>query len=76
MLTDAMVAELESHLKSKDGQALTDSILAALETMEINLAMQGRKMHHRETFNKIDAARQAVQGAQLAMSLYLGSTRH
>lgn len=75
-LSDEIVARLEDYLPGgtavaeDGGTLLQNQIVAALAQLEQRLSNQSRTMMPADEFQKISAARQAVQAAKLAMQLH------
>jgi hypothetical protein len=74
-LDDDMVANLEHYLSDSDNtdskqKPLLDQIMKTLDQLQARLVIEGRKMQPSDEYEQINAARQAVQAATLAMQLY------
>jgi hypothetical protein len=74
-LDDDMVANLEHYLSISDNtdpkqKPLLDQIMKTLDQLQARLVIEGRKMQPSDEYEQINAARQAVQAATLAMQLY------
>ena len=74
-LDDDMVANLENYLSISDitdpkQKPLLDQIMKTLDQLQARLVIEGRKMQPSDEHQQINAARQAVQAAALAMQLY------
>ncbi len=75
VLDDAMVASLEDYLPggekaAGDGSRLQQQILEVLQRLDQRLSQKRNQMLQSDDYQKLVAARQAVQGAQLAMELH------
>ena len=81
-LSDEIVARLEEYLPGgtavdeDGGTSLQNQIVATLTLLEQRLSKQSRTMMPAEEFQKISAARQAVQAAKLAMQLHHAGNQH
>lgn len=74
VLDDAMVASLEDYLPggekaAGDGSQLQQQILEALQRLDERLSQKRNELLQPDDYQKLVGARQAVQGAQLAMQL-------
>lgn len=74
-LDDDMVANLEHYLSPGENtdpeqKTLLDQIIKTLDQLQDRLVVESREMRPSDEFEQINAARQAVQAAALAMQLY------
>ena len=74
-LDDDMVANLEHYLSLNENadlktNPLLDQMMETLVQLQDRLVIEGRKMQPSDEYEQINAARQAVQAATLAMQLY------
>ncbi len=74
-LDDDMVANLEHYLSLSENtdpkqKSLLDQIMKKLDQLQARLVIEGREMRPSDEYEQINAARQAVQAAALAMQLY------
>ena len=69
-LTDEMVAMLEDALQADTSGTLTRELMRSLSRLESHLITETRKLQRPEDYRMLEAASEAVQAAQHAMSIY------